>query len=153
MTAAFLARLNEESVAAAARERDYRKSSAEEIARLETERAYAYRRMNLLRSMATIAETGKDPEASLVDAQLVYLFRDLGWIGGELDDLAEGRKAIAEKLRHVAEAILNEIGGSDPAVPADMLFLEFEAWYRAEYGKAFLDAYETYVDDFMYPDA
>jgi hypothetical protein len=160
MTAPFLARLEEEAVAANQREQAYRREAAAEIARLEAERAYVHRRMNALKDMARVAaacETGEDA----CRAQLTYVFKDIGWIGGSLDDLDESKKDVAERLAPVAEAVYlavsppPETADAPPAEHPDpvALFHAFEDWFSATRGKRFLDAYETYVDTFMYPDA
>ncbi len=156
MTAPFLARLEDEAAAAGKREQDYRRRAAAEIARLEAERAYAYRRFNALQDMARAAATCETADEAC-RAQLTYVFKDIGWIRTSLDDLEEGKKEVAERLKPVAEAIYMAIrteGAADAeAVAPERLFAEFEAWFEGAQGRRFLDAYETYVDDFMFPDA
>jgi hypothetical protein len=158
MTAPFLARLEEEAVAANSREQEFRRQAAAEIARLEAERAYVHRRMNALKDMVRVAgacETAEDA----CNAQLTYVFKDIGWIATSLDDLDEGKTEIAERLKPVAEAVYLAIAPQDEENPSSehsdpvALFHDFEGWFEATHGKRFLDAYETYVDTFMYPDA
>jgi hypothetical protein len=156
MTAPFLIRLEEDAAAAARREQDYRRAAAAEIARLEAERAYAYRRFNALKDMARAAAACETAEEGC-QAQLVYVFKDIGWIGTSLDELAEDKKEAAERLKPVAEAIYmavrTEGAGDGEAIAPERLFADFEAWFENAHNKRFLDAYETYVDTFMYPDA
>ncbi|NJM34692.1 MAG: hypothetical protein HC850_08245 [Rhodomicrobium sp.] len=156
MTAPFLTRLEEDAAAAARREQDYRRAAAAEIARLEAERAYAYRRFNALKDMARAAQGCETAEEGC-QAQLVYVFKDIGWIGTSLDDLGEDRKEVAERLKPVAEAIYAVVTADGAAegetIAPERLFAEFEAWFETAHNKRFLDAYETYVDTFMYPDA
>ncbi|MGB0087776.1 MAG: hypothetical protein WBP94_20665 [Rhodomicrobiaceae bacterium] len=156
MTPRFLIQLEDEAAAVARREQDYRRQAAAEIARLEAERAYAYRRFNALKDMARAAGDCENAEDAC-RAQLTYVFKDIGWIGTSLDDLDESKKEVAERLRPVAEAIYIAIKAEDAAdaeaVAPERLFAEFEAWFTETQGRRFLDAYETYVDDFMYPDA
>ncbi len=155
MTADFLVRLEQEAAAANAREKAYRREAAAEIARLEVERAYAHRRMNAMKDMARAAE-GCETAEDACRAQLTYVFKDIGWIGTSLDDLDEAKKEVAERLKPVAEAVHAAVAAPDAAGSAadpEALFREFEQWFEATRGKRFLEAYETYVDDFMYPDA
>lgn len=156
MTAAFLVRLEEDAAAAARREQEFRREAAARIERLEAERAYAYRRFNVLKDMARAAQGCETAEEGC-RAQLVHVFRDIGWIAASLDDLGEDKKEAAERLKPVAEAIYMAVrteGAADAeAIAPERLFAEFEDWFLEAHGKRFLDAYETYVDTFMYPDA
>ena len=153
MTAEFIARLDEAAVAANKREQEYRRQAAAEIARLEADRAYVHRRMNMMKDMLRVAQTCENAEDA-VRAQLTSIFKDIGWIAVSLNDLGEDRKEVADRLAPTAEAVylaVSSEGGAhlDPVA----LFHEFETWFYETRGKRFLDAYETYVDEFMYPDA
>ncbi len=153
MTLDFMVRLEQDAVAANQREQDFRRQAAAEISRLETDRAYIHRRLHAMKDMVRVARSCETSEEA-TKAQLIYVFKDIGWIGDGLDDLDDGRKEVADRLAPVAEAIHSAVSsqGGAHADPVD-LFHTFEMWFYETYGKRFLDAYETYVDEFMYPDA
>jgi hypothetical protein len=153
MTAEFIARLDEAAVAANKREQEYRRQAAAEIARLEADRAYVHRRMNMMKDMVRVAQNCENAEDA-IRAQLTDIFKDIGWIARSLDDLGEHRKEVADRLAPSAEAVYLAVSseGGDHPDPI-MVFHEFETWFYETRGKRFLDAYETYVDEFMYPDA
>jgi hypothetical protein len=66
----------------------------------------------------------------------------------------ERKRTDADPLASAAEAVYLAVSseGGDHPDPI-MVFHEFETWFYETRGKRFLDAYETYVDEFMYPDA
>jgi hypothetical protein len=153
MTAEFIARLEEAAVEANKREQDYRRQAAAEIARLEADRAYVHRRMNVMKHMIREAQSCENAEDAR-KAQITCIFKDIGWIGTNLDDLDESRKEVADRLAPAADAVYLAVSSESGDHPDPVtLFHEFETWFYETRGKRFLDAYETYVDEFMYPDA
>lgn len=90
-----------------------------------------------------------------VERQLEALFREIGWIENGLAELGEGARPLLDWLRPIAETLhaaahrspaLDEKPLEPPAI-ADPLaaFRAFEAWYEAEHGQPFLQAFERYV--------
>jgi hypothetical protein len=124
----------------------------QQIKAAEQARAFAWRRLNALSDMAQAA--AREPEReTAVDAQLVALFREIGWIEGGLAELGEGAQPLIEQLRPVAEALHAQAHPAaegeepDPAAAVDPLeaFRAFEAWYEAERGQPFLQVFERYM--------
>jgi len=148
----LLARLKADCTAAEATERTIRASVDAQIKAAEQARAFAWRRLNALSDMARVAARETEREAA-VEAQLVALFRDIGWIEGGLGELGEGAQPLIGRLRPVAEALhaqahpVPEGEEPDPAAAVDPLaaFLAFEAWYEAERGQPFLQVFERYM--------
>ena len=77
----------------------------------------------------------------------------IGWIENGLEELGEGARPLLDRLTPIAAALH---AGSHPAEtdvetavppPSDPIaaFLAFEAWYEAERGQPFLQAFERYV--------
>jgi hypothetical protein len=141
-TAPFLDAMKQSAERAAAAEEGYRRDYAQRVAVLERERAYAFRRLNLVRSLADAVATA-EKEAAVASALAV--FRDkLGWAGD-----SEARTATTEHFRPVVEAIVEALGAKDgeamPDVPAALA--EFEAWYAAAHGSAFWVLFDHYMPE------
>lgn len=114
-------------------EQSFRREAGERIAKLERERAFAFRRLNLMRSIAeriTTAESGELAIASGLEA----LSDMLGWTGE-----SETRTAILAKFEPVIEAAHRSIVSSDGAESCDLaaVLAEFETWYAETYGTPF----------------
>jgi hypothetical protein len=128
-----------------------------QIQAAERARAFAWRRLSALSDMARVAALEPDRDIA-VERQLAVLFREIGWIEGDLTELGEGARPLLDWLRPIAEALHAEAhplpvdaegdGESpEPPVVADPIaaFRAFEAWYEAERGTAFLQVYERYM--------
>jgi hypothetical protein len=137
----LLTTLTARAEAASAEETAYRRETARRIETLERGRAFAYRRLNLLRKM--LAAGAEEPDAKkAADARLAAAFVEIGWIGGSLAELDERHREAEAKLRPVAEAL----GGSDEA--AVLAALEaFEAWFAEKFGRDFCSVFERYAPD------
>ena len=153
----LIARLQADCTAAEAAERTVRADVEARIKRAETARAFAWRRLNALSDMARIAAAEPEREVA-VERQLVGLFREIGWIEGGLSELSESAQPLVTQLRPIAEALHAQahppaVDGAGAAVEApdeqllDPLaaFRAFEAWYQAERGQPFLQAFERYM--------
>lgn len=153
-TDTLIARLQADCTAAEAAERTIRAAVDAQVKEAERVRAFAWRRLSALSDMARIAAQEPDREAA-VERQLEALFRDIGWIENSLAELGEGARALLDWLRPIAEALHAEAHPqaaddrhpAEPPVIADPLaaFRAFEAWYEAERGQPFLQAFERYV--------
>jgi hypothetical protein len=148
----LIARLQADCTAAETAERAVRASVEARLKEAERARAFAWRRLSVLGDMARIAVLEPDG-AVAVERQLVALFRDIGWIENGLEELGEGARPLLDRLTPIAAALH---AGSHPAEaevetavppPSDPIaaFLAFEAWYEAERGQPFLQAFERYV--------
>lgn len=145
--APFIAHLENAAVTAHQAEMTFRDSISAEIARLERERQFAFRRVELAKTMLRAAARGEDFDAAIA-AQFAALRAELGW-HGDNDD----RRAVLEAWRPVAAAVAASIGktaaaaaGSGEAAAASDVdhaavagaMTGFEAWYEAKFGRPFL---------------
>ena len=142
----------------ATEERSVRADVDAQIKAAEQARAFAWRRLGALSDMARAAALEPDRELA-VERQLEALFREIGWIEGDLAELGEGARPLLDWLRPIAETLHAEAhplpaGSADAEAPvaaalppADPIaaFRAFEAWYAAERGSPFLQVYERYM--------
>jgi hypothetical protein len=155
----LIARLQADCTAAEAAERIVRADVEARIKRAETARAFAWRRLSALSDMARIAAAEPEREVA-VERQLVGLFREIGWIEGGLSELSESAQPLVSRLRPIAEAlhaqahpppVESDGDAADAEAPVDpsldplAAFRAFEAWYQAERGQPFLQAFERYM--------
>ncbi len=136
-----LATLNARADAASTEETAYRRESARKIEVLERSRAFAYRRLNLIRKVAETA-SGETDAKKACDARIAAAFVEIGWIGGSLDELDEKGREAETKFRPVAEAI----GSGDEAAMLGALDA-FEAWFAERFGRPFCSVFDRYVPD------
>ena len=150
----LIARLQADCTAAEAAERSVRASVDAQIKAAETNRAFAWRRLNALSDMARIA-AGEPEREVAIERQLIALFREIGWIENGLAELGEGAKPLIDRLRPIAEALYAQAhppatekepqpiqtAAADPIAA----FRAFEAWYESERGQPFLQVFERYV--------
>ena len=115
--------------AAAARaetvETQYRQEAAHRIAQLEKERAFAFRRLNLLSAVAGAVGQAENEDAAVANG--LALLRDrLDW-----STVDEARSEVLSRFAAVVAAVLRAITRPEDASSgsvADTLS-EFEAWY------------------------
>lgn len=133
-----LATLTARAEAASGEETAYRGEAARRTEILERARAFAYRRLNLLKKMAATAADEADAMKA-ADARMVVAFADIGWISDGLDE--KGRETEA-RFRPVAEALGD---GDEPRMVAALA--AFEAWFSDRFGRDFCAVYDRYVPD------
>lgn len=124
---------------AQAAEQALRKRMADEIAKLERQRAFAFRRTRLVQALATVSEQNPEKAAA---AQRRAVTEEIGWSGD-----SEIENTILDKLQPVGEAVWQcacEADGATPAKVYDTLE-EFETWYEGQYGKPFYALFDVYV--------
>jgi len=114
---------------------------AEQLASLERRRAFAHRRMNLVRSLAGAAANAETEEAATA-AQRGAIRRELGW--GVESDFQRG---VLDGLRPVGVLLWQSLRAVEVATPSAMLTaLEtFEAWFEATHGSAFYALFDQEV--------
>lgn len=145
----FIVELASVATAAQKEEISFRRSIAEEIARRERERQFAYRRLDLARLMAAAAiGAGTFEEAH--GKQIEALKAELGW-----HDDSERRKPIFAAWQAVSRAVWEQIEpakaaaegavGDGPTV-AEALHT-FEDWYRDEIGAEFLAVFDVEIPE------
>ena len=105
-----------------------------ELARRKRAREFAFRRLNLMRTLAAPAATAGSAEVA-VAAVLAALRLELGWF-----DDSPYKARMLEAFRPVAEAMRAHLcpaeGQDCPPLPET--FAAFETWYQTETGTAFL---------------
>jgi hypothetical protein len=137
--AALLADFESAAKAAQAAEAELRKAMAEQIARAERQRAFAFRRTRLIRTLADSI-----PGHATWAAQGQAVRDELGWTRN-----SESYDAIIAQLKPVADAVrecLCKVEGPPPAAVSDAL-VTFETWFEGEHGKSFYALFDQYVPE------
>jgi hypothetical protein len=148
----LVARLEADCTAAERAERSARAEIDARLREVERARAFAWRRLNVLKDMMRAAAVEPDRGVA-VERQLAGLFRDIGWIESSLDELGSGALPLLDRLRPIAEALHGACHPRDADQPAtdgaalDVLaaFRAFEDWFEADRGQPFLQVFERYV--------
>jgi hypothetical protein len=137
-TAAFLVSLKEAADSAAVAEKAFRREAAERIKALEQERAFAFRRLNVMR-LVIEAVTGAESEEIGVAAALAVLRSRLGWSSD-----SESRSAVLSRFALVAQTAFANLRDSaeDPVANIGGALAEFEVWYSATYAISFWSLFE-----------
>lgn len=135
---AFVARFDAAAKTAQAAEIAFRNNVANEIARHERARQFAFRRLGLARDQLA-AVSGAENEDAAAAAGAAALKRELDWHGE-----TEHRARVLAAFRPVSLAVwaASKDDGADAAEAAndavDQAFAAFEAWHRDEVGTEFL---------------
>ena len=137
----FIETLRDEARACEQAEDEFRRTMRERVAELAEARAFANRRMNVMRALLETAGR-HDDRAEAVKAACSELANRLGW----REESAAREEVLAEyaKLAATAHAATHqETDGAD--VPAALA--EFEAWYLTARGKPFWVLFEHYMPE------
>lgn len=120
-----------------------RKQMTEEIARLERQRAFAFRRVRLIRALADGA-AGADTVEAALHGQVRTLCEELEWSGGN-----ESQKEVFKQLEPVCRTVWQCSCGVDGASPANVTAeLEaFEQWFEKTRGVPFYNLFDQYVPE------
>jgi len=145
----FLERLRTAADDAEAAEGTLRRDFAQRLKAAEAERAFAYRRLNLMRAVAEAVVAAEDAESAVAGAIAVLRSR-LGWATD-----SEARDAVQARFAPVAQAIVASLspGAADApaaeAADADVVaaLAEFEAWYANTHPVPFWALFETYLPE------
>jgi hypothetical protein len=150
----LIARLEADCTAAEQAERAVRAEIEARLRDVERARAFAWRRLNVLKDMLTAA-VGEPDCALAVERQLVGLFRDIGWIESSVEELGAAGLPLLDRLRPIAEALHAACHQPEatppPPLPGDAgfdalaSFVAFEAWFEANRGQPFRQVFERYV--------
>ena len=127
--------------AASAEKAAYRREALRRTEAPERARAFAYRRLNLLKKMIAAGTEEPDPRKA-AEVRLAAALVDIGWIAGALADLDENGRECEARLRPVAEAL----GGSDEAAVL-AAWEAFEAWFALRFGREFCAVFDRHVPD------
>ena len=141
---AFLAELESAAISANQAEGELRKRMAEEITRLERQRAFAFRRLNLMREVAKAIASAENEESAIA-CGLAVVRTELGW---ETDN--ESR---TETLNHFAPVVRAAFEGLCPPETGEATgnvaeaLSGFEDWYESAHGKPFWVLFDQYVPE------
>ena len=139
---AYLDDLDRIARGASAAEEQFRREAARRAEELKNERAFAYRRLNLLRAIGRAVATAKD-EAEAQGSGRSVLFREVGWNGA-----TQAQLDVAEQFTPVILAIWNAAGpdrevDEESSVPETLA--AFERWFEESRSTAFLNLMEREV--------
>jgi hypothetical protein len=138
---ALLATFEAAAAAADKAEAALRKRAAAEIAAAERERAFAYRRLNLMRTLAR-AIGSAESEAAAVGRGLAAVRIQLGW---ESDTRTETLSRLAPVVRTTFASLVPAEDGEAPAADVSGALADFEAWYERTYGRPFWALFEQEI--------
>jgi hypothetical protein len=143
---AIVAQLEAAAKAAQQAEDALRKRMVEEVARLERERAFAYRRLNLMRAVADAVARAESQDAAVANG-LAAVRNELGW-DGESETRTETLDRFAAVIRATFARLGSETAEAEtPAAdPVDALS-DFEAWYAARFERPFWVLFDQYVPE------
>lgn len=135
--AAVLARLDAAKVAADVAETAYRAEAARQTEELARERAHAWRRADLMRSLAGTLDSVPDAEMAVAAGQALLRAR-LGW-----SDDSEARAEVLARFAPVAVALFEMESEAAP----EAALATFEEWYATTRQSAFWYLFEHYLPD------
>jgi hypothetical protein len=147
--AAWIEELTEATRTAEAAEKEYRAEYAKRVEKLAQERAFAFRRANLLRAVADVVAKAED-EPTAVAYGLTTLRGRLGW-----DDESAAREEIIARFAPVCAALHDGVPpeGAPPQEaekpkpdPAAAL-AAFEAWHLEARGVPFWVLFERWMPE------
>jgi len=134
-----------EATAAAAKEAEaaLHEQMAQDIARAERERAFAYRKLNLLRAVIDAVALAKDEE-SAATAGISTLRAELGWEkGNETCDLTR----FSPVVRAIFLSVTTPAAEGDPATNVTRSFADFEVWYMETFKRPFWALFDREIEE------
>jgi hypothetical protein len=140
---ALLAEFETTATAASRTEAALRKRMETEVAAAERERAFAYRRLNLMRTLARAIGRAESEEAA-VGSGLAAVRAELGW-ETDSDTRTETMSRLALVVRAAFATLSPTDDGEAPAVDVAGTLATFEAWYERTYGRPFWVLFEQEI--------
>ncbi len=141
----FLDDLKRATERAAAAENDFRREIAQRIKAIENERAFAFRRFNLMRTIADVVASAESEEIAVAGATAL-LRAKLGWSSD-----SEARSAVLSRFAPVAQAMFASLAPSDdedaPTPNVIATLAEFERWYGETHPNPFWILFENYIPE------
>jgi hypothetical protein len=141
----FLDALERAADRATAAESDFRRGIAERIKALESERAFAFRRLNLMRAIAEVVAGAESEEVAVAGAGAV-LRTKLGW-----SSESEARTAVVSRFAPVAQVMFASLAPSEdedaPRPDVIKALAEFETWYAETHPGPFWSLFENYMPE------
>lgn len=145
---AYLDELNDAARDANVAEETYRKDALTRIKHLELERAYAFRRLNLIKVVASSMNGAKDEAEAIARASATFL-SEIGWTGA-----SEAQREVLGKFLPVIVALQEaakapaDTGDAGSAADKPSIKQElaaFETWYAEKRNAPFLRLMEQEV--------
>lgn len=144
----FLQTLKTAADHASAAEGTFHREVAERIKKLEQERAFAFRRLNLMQSIAQAVATTEEQAVAVANG-LALLRSDLGWDGD-----SDSHNIVVSRFAPVVEAVFanltppNEDTGTQiPDTEVIKSLAEFEHWYLTSHATPFWALFDQYVPE------
>ena len=144
MQATFLDTLKDAADAAEAAEARFRREIAQRSREVEQARAFAFRRLNIMRALADVVASAESEEVAVASASGVL--RDkLGWASD-----SEARDAVVTQFVPVSRAVFASL--APPEAEADapdvgQALAAFEAWYASTHENPFWVLFEHYMPE------
>jgi hypothetical protein len=143
--ASYLDALKLSADQSAVAENEFRSQIAARIKELEKQRSFAFRRLNLMKEVASVI-AGAESEEIAVAAATAVLRVKLGWAND-----SEARIAVVSSFAPVAQAMFASLAPveSDDEEKPDVIrtLAEFEAWYGATHQNPFWVLFENYMPE------
>jgi len=141
----FLEALKLAAEQATAAEDVFRREIAGRTRALERERAFAFRRLNLMRAIADVV-AGGDSEEIAVAGATAALRAKLGW-----SDDSEARDAVISRFAPVVQAVFASLAPSEAENASGddvtVALAEFERWYAETHPNPFWTLFEAYMPE------
>ena len=141
----FLDDLKRATERTTAAENDFRREIAQRIKAIENERAFAFRRFNLMRAIADVVASAESEEIAVAGATAL-LRAKLGWPSD-----SEARSAVLSRFAPVAQVMFASLAPSndEDAPPPDVIAAlgEFERWYGETHPNPFWILFENYIPE------
>lgn len=135
----FLDQLQRAAHDAGVIEENTRREALQRIKATERARAFAYRRLNLVKAVAEAVAGAKD-DAEAAARGAAAMLREVNWTGA-----SKTQREVADRFLPVVAALRGAGGeGQAPPAPADEL-AHFEQWYRENRDGEFLTLMEVEV--------
>jgi hypothetical protein len=142
--ATFLGTLKAAAEAAEAAESTFRREFTERVKLIERDRAFAFRRLNLMRAIAAAIASAEGEDIAVACA-LAVLRAKLGWYSD-----SEARDAVLSRFAAVAKAAYASLAPAETETPRAGVIEElkgFEAWYVATHPAPFWALFEQYMPE------
>jgi hypothetical protein len=129
---------------AAEAEAQFRRDANQQFAALEAARAFAHRRLNLMRAITDAAVQPESEEIAVANA-LAVLREKLGWHGD-----SDARSEVLSHFAPVARAVTGSVlarGGDGPEPDVMTALAEFETWYAENHPGPFWVLFEQHLPE------
>ncbi|MDX8519896.1 hypothetical protein [Mesorhizobium dulcispinae] len=140
MPAAFMLELRTAAEAAKAAETSFRHEAARRIAALEQDRAFAFRRLNLMQVIADAMAPAESEDIAVASAFAALRTR-LGWNAD-----SDARLEVISHFGPIAQAMYRDSSG-DQSANIHAALAEFEHWYSETRSSSFWALFEQQIPD------